>query len=71
MAARLDTRDTKFPDAFAEFMSLREEQSESVADVVKAIIADVAEYGDTALINHTRTFDRHEATAETLQVSQE
>jgi histidinol dehydrogenase len=71
MAARLNTQDAKFADAFAKFLDLREEQSETVFDVVKAIVADVAEYGDNALINHTRKFDRFEATAETLQVTQE
>jgi len=71
MAARLDTKDAKFADAFAKFLSLREDQSEKVSDVVKAIIADVAEYGDNALINHTRKFDRFDCTAATLQVTQE
>jgi len=71
MAARLDTKDAKFADAFAKFLSLREDQAEKVSDVVKAIIADVAEYGDNALINHTRKFDRFDCTAATLQVTQE
>src|SRR5689334_4447089 len=71
MAAKLNTQDAKFADIFAKFLTLREDQSESVAEVVKTIIADVAEYGDNALINHTRKFDRFEATAETLQVTQE
>jgi histidinol dehydrogenase len=71
MPISLDTKDPKFVDAFAKFLTLREKQSESVADVVKAIIADVAEYGDNALIDHTRKFDRHDVTAKTLQVTPE
>jgi histidinol dehydrogenase len=71
MTARLNTADAGFAETFSQFLGLREEQSEQVSDVVKAIIADVAEYGDNALINHTRKFDRFEATVETLQVTPE
>jgi histidinol dehydrogenase len=71
MPTSLNTSDVKFADAFARFLELRNEQSENVADVVKPIIADVAEFGDNALIEHTRKFDRHDLTAKTLQVSQE
>lgn len=71
MPTSLNTSDAKFADAFTRFLELREEQSENVADVVRPIIADVAEFGDNALIEHTRKFDRHDLTAKTLHVTQE
>jgi histidinol dehydrogenase len=71
MAARLDTRDAKFADAFAKFLTLRDDQSEQIAATVKEIIAGVAEYGDNALLTHTKKFDGFDATVEMLQVTQE
>jgi histidinol dehydrogenase len=69
MAQRLDAREASFPQAFARLLATKREVSEDVDGAVRAIIEDVRERGDDALIDHTRRFDGLELTPETLRVS--
>ena len=68
MAKRLDTRDPGFEAAFEALISAKRAPDASVDAEVAAILADVRENGDEAVITLTRRFDGFEATAETLRV---
>jgi histidinol dehydrogenase len=69
MARRLDARAPEFAAHFAALISAKRETEEDVADVVRAIIADVRYRGDAALIDLTARFDRVTLTAETLRLT--
>src|SRR5918994_4407415 len=69
MAQRLDAREASFPGAFARLLATKREVSEDVDEAVRAIIEDVRERGDRALIDYTRRFDGLELTAEALRIS--
>src|ERR671912_794374 len=69
MAQRLDARGASFPGAFARLLATKREVSEDVDEAVRAIIEDVRERGDRALIDYTRRFDGLELTPETLRIS--
>jgi histidinol dehydrogenase len=71
MATRLSTADVKFPETFLHFLRLREEDADQVEGAVRAIVSDVAETGDDALITYTKKFDHFDVTPDTLQVSQQ
>ena len=47
-----------FESAFAAFLATKREASEDVDAAVRAIIAQVREHGDKAVIELTRRFDR-------------
>ena len=51
MAQRLDAREASFPGAFARLLAMKREVSEDVDEAVRAIIEDVRERGDRALID--------------------
>src|SRR6185503_16701225 len=55
---RLDTRDADFAERFAAFLATKREAAQDVEEAVRAIIADVMERGDDALIELSRRFDR-------------
>jgi histidinol dehydrogenase len=57
MPVRLSTRDTGFEAAFARLLDAKRETAADVDAVVAAIIEDVAQRGDVALIDYTRRFD--------------
>ena len=69
MAQRLDAREASFPQAFARLLATKREVSEDVDEAVRAIIEDVRERGDRALIDYTGRFDGLELTPETLRIS--
>ncbi len=58
MPIRLDSRSADFPARFAAFLATKREASPDVEQAVRAIIADVRENGDRALIELSRKFDR-------------
>jgi len=68
MPWRLDVGDPRFETAFAEFLGVRRGTDDDVAATVSAIIAEVRENGDAALIAACERFDRVRLTAETLAV---
>jgi histidinol dehydrogenase len=51
MAIRLDVRQSDFEAAFGAFLSTKREVSEDVDNAARAIIADVRQRGDKALID--------------------
>ena len=68
MAKRLDSRDPGFEAAFEALISAKRAPDMEVDAEVAAILADVRENGDRALIALTRRLDGFEATLETLRV---
>ncbi len=69
MAKRLDSRDPGFEAAFEALISAKRGPDADVDADVAAILADVRENGDEAVISLTKRFDGFEATPETLRVS--
>jgi histidinol dehydrogenase len=61
MPIRLSTSDAGFEPAFRAFLTQKREVSEDVETQVRAIVADVRQRGDTALIELTQRFDRFDA----------
>jgi histidinol dehydrogenase len=68
MAKRLNSRDPGFEASFEALISARRAPDSGVDSDVTAILADVRENGDEALITLTKRFDGFEATAETLRI---
>ena len=66
MARRLNAADANFAADFQNLLFSTREEEEDVAQVVKAIIADVRARGDAALVELTNKFDKAGITAETL-----
>src|SRR4051794_27269377 len=58
MPIRLDSRAADFTHKFRAFLDTKREASADVEQAVRAIIADVAARGDSALVELTRKFDR-------------
>ncbi|HEY4407894.1 MAG TPA: histidinol dehydrogenase [Xanthobacteraceae bacterium] len=58
MPIRLDARAPDFAERFRAFLATKREAAADVEAVVRAILADVAERGDPALIELTRKHDR-------------
>ncbi|MGE4528365.1 MAG: histidinol dehydrogenase [Rhodospirillaceae bacterium] len=69
MPVRLDAAAAGFPQEFERLLAAKRETAADVADAVAAIIAEVREGGDAALIRLTAKFDRLELTPATLRVS--
>ncbi|MFZ2005135.1 MAG: histidinol dehydrogenase [Stellaceae bacterium] len=69
MVLRLDTRDEGFEAAFAVLLAAKRETDADVDDVVAAIIDDVRQRGDAALIDYTNRFDRVALIAAELRLS--
>ena len=69
MPRRLATADQGFEAAFQALVEARREAGEDVSAAVAAIIADVRDRGDRALIDLTRRFDRLELTPDRLRVA--
>ena len=65
---RLATTDPGFEAAFAALLDQSRETTESVDQVVAAIIADVRREGDAALLRYTERFDRVALTADRLRI---
>ncbi len=58
MAITISQSDAEFEKQFASFLTTKREVSPDVEATVRAIIDDVRERGDAALIDYTRKFDR-------------
>src|SRR5437016_30938 len=69
MPVRLDTSSADFDPRFKQFLAAKREVSADVERATRAIVDDVADRGDAALIEATRKFDRLELDASTLRVS--
>lgn len=69
MARRLNAADANFEADFQKLLFATREEEEDVAQVVKAIIADVRKRGDKALVELTNRFDKAGITSETLKLS--
>ncbi|WP_109465964.1 histidinol dehydrogenase [Albibacillus kandeliae] len=69
MPVFLDTTDAGFEAAFTDLLSAKREDSPDVDETVAAIIADVRERGDAAVIELTAKFDRIELTPDRLAFS--
>ncbi len=70
MPLHLTTGDPDFERAFAAFLATKREASEDVDAAVRAIIAQVREHGDKAVIELTRRFDRLDLAATGMRVTQ-
>ena len=66
---RLSTTDADFEARFKALLSQARETTETVDRAVAAIIADLRERGDAALLDYTARFDRLRLTTETLAVT--
>ncbi|MEQ9241725.1 histidinol dehydrogenase [Roseovarius indicus] len=63
----LNAADAGFEDDFAALLGAKREEAQDVDDAVAAIIADVRERGDQALIELTAKFDRMELSPERMR----
>ncbi|WP_332718757.1 histidinol dehydrogenase [Pelagibacterium mangrovi] len=70
MPAILSSAEPGFAQAFETLLASKREASVEVGDTVAAIIADVRERGDAALIELTKKFDGLELTPQTMRFSQ-
>ncbi|WP_289032853.1 histidinol dehydrogenase [uncultured Roseibium sp.] len=61
MAVRLSDKDADFEARFQTLLSGKREVSEDVDQVVRAILEDVRERGDAAVLEYTAKFDRLDA----------
>ncbi len=66
MPVRLDSRDPGFAADFETLLGSKREASEEVGATVAAILADIRERGDEALLAYTEKFDQVPLTATTL-----
>ncbi|MBS1049818.1 histidinol dehydrogenase [Gluconobacter japonicus] len=68
---RLNTLNAGFENDFASLMADRSSEERSVAEPVRAILADVRARGDEALCDYTARFDRLTLPADKLRISAE
>ena len=68
---RLDTLNARFEQDLANLLADRSSDERSVAEPVRAILADVRQRGDKALCDYTARFDRLTLPAEKLRISAE
>ena len=69
MPIRLDARAPDFAERFRAFLATKREAAADVEAVVRAILADVAERGDAALIELTAKHDRLDLAAGGLKIT--
>lgn len=69
MAQWLNASADDFEERFAAFLTVKREVSQDVDETVTDIVTQVRARGDAALIEFTRRFDRFEASADTLRIS--
>ncbi|MCL1511737.1 histidinol dehydrogenase [Parasaccharibacter sp. TMW 2.1884] len=67
---RLNTTSPQFATELKAVLARRGEQSGSVAEPVRAILADVQKRGDEALCDYTERFDRLALTSDQLRISE-
>lgn len=71
MAQRLDVTDSGFDADFAALVSLKRDVPGEVNAVVAAILADVRDRGDAAVIHYTEKFDKLSLTPDRMRISQD
>ncbi len=69
MVLDLSVTDADFPAAFAALLASKREPDADVEATVHAILADVRERGDSAVLEYARRFDRIDLTASDLRIS--
>jgi histidinol dehydrogenase len=69
MPVRLDQNSADFAGRFARFLAIKREVAADIETATRAIVDDVADRGDVALIEATRKFDRLELTPGQLRVT--
>src|SRR5882762_11340671 len=69
MPVRLNRSNADFDELFARFLAAKREVSADVEAAARAIVQDVADRGDAALIEATRKFDRLDLDASRLRVT--
>ncbi|MCK0070750.1 histidinol dehydrogenase [Kordiimonas laminariae] len=70
MVLRLNTKNSDFESAFEALLGMKRESSSDVSDTVRGIIKDVQERGDEALLELTTKFDRFDAAAKGLRITE-
>jgi histidinol dehydrogenase len=70
MAQRLDFTKPGFEERFRALVGMKREAAADIEAVVDAILRDVAQRGDEALIEYSRRFDKLELLPSTLRVSE-
>lgn len=71
MVLRLDADGPEFADRFSHLLRQKGESSPQVEEVVRAIIADIRERGDEALLEYTSEFDRLDLTAGEMRINED
>ncbi len=71
MPIRLDSADSDFEQRFIQLLEGKRESSRDVNDAVAAIIADVRQRGDAAVVELTNRFDQADVTLDSLVISAE
>jgi histidinol dehydrogenase len=69
MPVRLDQSSADFAERFARFLAIKREVAADIETATRAIVDDVADRGDVALIEATRKFDRLELAPGQLRVT--
>lgn len=69
MPVELNITDADFEADFDRLLHAKRETDEDVRETVRAILADVRERGDEALIEYSRKFDRLELTPESMRIT--
>ena len=69
MPVRLDQSSADFTARFASFLAMKREVAADIEAATRAIVNDVAERGDAALLEATRKFDRLDLDAAGLRVT--
>jgi histidinol dehydrogenase len=69
VVARFSENERDFETRFAALLAAKRETSADVDAAVRAVVDDVRERGDAALIEATRKFDRQDLTPTTLAIS--
>jgi histidinol dehydrogenase len=69
MPIRLDNRSADFSSRFAAFLAIKREAADDVEQAARAIVAEVRNNGDRALLELTRKLDRVDLTKAGLRVS--
>src|SRR6476469_2452285 len=69
MPVRLDLSSADFAERFASFLAAKREVSADIEAATRAIVDDVADRGDIALIEATRKFDRLDLDAARLRIT--
>lgn len=70
MARRLDSRAPGFKAQFDALLNARRGEEDNVAQTARAIIADVRERGDIALVDLSNQFDQADVSVATLRTTQ-